>query len=71
MENKRDKKWWLNFSLATVFLWGMLAHAYRFLNGNFSHDSLVELNGAIFGNTHKIALGRFLFLCTGIFCAVI
>lgn len=58
MENKRDKKWWLIFSLATVFLWGMLAHAYRFLNGNFSHDSLVELNGAIFGNTHKIALGR-------------
>lgn len=60
MENKRDKKWWLIFSLATVFLWGMLAHAYRFLNGNFSHDSLVELNGAIFGNAHKIALGRLL-----------
>lgn len=37
----------------------MLAHAYRFLNGNFNHDSLLEFHGAIFGTEHKIALGRF------------
>lgn len=60
VESKESKKWWLVFSLATAFFWGMMAHAYRFLNGNFNHDSLLEFHGAIFGNTHKIALGRFL-----------
>ena len=48
----------LSFAMAATFFWGLLAHAYRFLNGNFCHDSLSEFHGAIYGNDHKIELGR-------------
>lgn len=54
---ERNKKW-LCFSLLATFLWGLAAHAYCFVNNSFSHDSLNELHGAIFGNDWKIALGR-------------
>lgn len=54
---EQNKKW-LSFSLISTFLWGMAAHAYRFLNNTVSHDSLNEFHGAIWGNTHKIKLGR-------------
>lgn len=49
----------LFFILAATFFWGMLAHGYRFFNGNFSYDSLNELHGAIFGNNIKNGSGRF------------
>lgn len=53
-----QNKKWLSFSLISTFLWGMAAHAYRFLNNTVSHDSLNEFHGAIFGNAHKLKLGR-------------
>lgn len=53
-QNKRT----LILALAATFLWGLLAHGYCFFHYNFSHDSLLELHGAIFGNDWKISLGR-------------
>lgn len=50
----------LFFAMVAAFFWGLLAHAYRFFNGNFCYDSLNELHGAIFGNNIKIGSGRFL-----------
>ena len=48
----------LLLALGAVFAWGLLAHAYGFLNGNFSHDGL----NAIFANGvevyWKMQLGR-------------
>ena len=38
----------------------ILAHGYGIMDSNFSHDSLNEFNGLIFGNQWKIQLGRFL-----------
>ncbi len=42
----------------STFIWGLIAHAYIFLNNSFSHDSLNEFNAAIFGNELKIQTGR-------------
>lgn len=42
----------------STFVWGMLTHAYFFLNDSFSHDSLAEFNAEVFGNDWKIQLGR-------------
>lgn len=50
----------LFFAMVATLFWGLLAHAYRFFNGNFCYDSLNELHGAIFGNNIKIGSGRFL-----------
>ena len=62
MDKLREKfeknKEWLCFSLAATFLCGLLAHAYCFFDNSFSHDSLNELHGAIFGSDWKIELGR-------------
>ena len=49
----------LSFSMAATFFWGLLAHAYRFFNGNFSHDSLNELHAAIYGNNLRLVSGRY------------
>ena len=56
---EKEKKLCL-YSLAVTFLWGLLAHGYGIMDSNFSHDSLNEFNGLIFGNQWKIQLGRFL-----------
>ena len=48
----------LYFALASTFFWGLLAHAYCFFDNSFSHDSLNELHGAIFGNNIKLVSGR-------------
>ena len=47
----------LRFVFAATFLFGLCAHAYRFFNLDFSHDSLMifEDDGAV-----QIGLGRFL-----------
>lgn len=50
----------LSFAFITTFIWGMVSHSYGFLHSNFSHDSLNEFNGAYFGNTFKVELGRFM-----------
>lgn len=47
------------FALAATFAWGFLAHGYAFANSLFSHDSLGEFNGLVYGNHFKIAVGRF------------
>lgn len=44
------------FVLAATFAFGLCAHAYRFLNLNFHHDSLEILENAAW----QIGLGRFL-----------
>lgn len=49
----------LCFALIAVFIWGLAAHGYGFLNNSFSHDSLTEFDGADWSNTWKIKLGRF------------
>lgn len=46
------------FVIAATFFWGLLAHSYCFFEYGFSHDSLKELHGAIYGNDWKISLGR-------------
>lgn len=49
----------LSFAMAATFFWGLLAHAYRFFNGNFSHDSLNELHAAVYGNNLRLVSGRY------------
>ena len=46
--------------LIATFIWGLIAHAYGYFSGAFSHDSLNEFNAAVFGNDWKIQLGRVL-----------
>ena len=48
----------LQFSLVAAFFWGLVAHGYRYLNSDFTHDSLKELHGGILGNRWKVELGR-------------
>lgn len=55
-----QEKKWLCISLCAVFLWGLVAHGYCFLQDSFNHDSLAEFNGLVFGNQIKFAAGRFL-----------
>ena len=45
------------FVLGTTFLFGLCAHAYRFFNLNFSHDSMLIYESS--GITSQINLGRF------------
>lgn len=57
---QREVAWkWLRFVMISVFLWGIVAHGYGFAQNSFSHDSLNEFNGELFGNLWKIQLGRF------------
>lgn len=65
-EKFEKNKFWLIFSLASTYLWGLAAHAYCFFDNNISHDSLAEFCGhltdfnGILGNGLKYATGRFL-----------
>lgn len=56
---EREKKN-LSFCVSVTFLWGILAHAYGFLHGSFTHDTLREfyINSDTFAL--KISSGRFL-----------
>lgn len=54
-----QEKKWLYISLCAVFLWGLAAHGYCFMQSSFNHDSLAEFNGVVFGNQLKLSLGRF------------
>ena len=62
MEGLRKKfgqnKIWLFYAMLATFIWGLAAHMYGFMGNSFSHDSLKELHGAIFGSDWKIKLGR-------------
>lgn len=49
---------WLRFSLEAAFLWGLLTHAYAFLNNAISHDSMREFHAAVEGNNIKMSAGR-------------
>ena len=46
-------------SFAFTFFWGLLAHAYGFLNGSFSHDALNALFADGVETYWKLQLGRF------------
>lgn len=50
----------LYFALIATFIWGLLAHGYGFMQSSFSHDSLVEFCGEVYGNHFKFQTGRFL-----------
>lgn len=56
----KQNKQWLIYALVATFIWGMAAHGYMFMQSNFSHDSLAEFNGEIFGDALKIITGRFM-----------
>lgn len=67
LKNKqKENTYWLLFSLAVTYFWGLITHAYCFFDNNISHDSLAEFCGyltnfyGIKGNNVKIAAGRFL-----------
>lgn len=63
LKNKqKENTYWLLFSLAVTYIWGLAAHAYCFFDNSFSHDSLAEFNGALYGNNWKLGLGRVLVL---------
>lgn len=49
----------LYVALTAVFVWGLAAHGYGFLQSSFSHDSLTEFNAADGGDVWKVRLGRF------------
>lgn len=53
-----QNKIWLCYSMVAAFIWGLAAHSYGFMDNSFSHDSLNELHGAIFGSDLKIVMGR-------------
>nr|WP_072515135.1 hypothetical protein [Ndongobacter massiliensis] len=46
--------------LLFTFFWGLLAHAYGFLNGFFTHDGLNALIADSTEELWKVELGRFL-----------
>ena len=58
LEKMKDNRQLMSYCMIVTFIWGMLAHAYIFLNNPFSHDSLNEFNGAVYGNDWRIQLGR-------------
>ncbi len=45
--------------IVAVFIWGIVAHAYGFLNMTISHDSLFEFYVSKRDVLHRIELGRF------------
>lgn len=45
--------------LLATLAWGLVAHAYGFLNGNFSHDSLNAFHATWAENRIKTSTGRF------------
>lgn len=54
--------------LASVFVWGLMAHNYGFVHSSFSHDSLFEFNGDGVSNYIRMRNGRFLSpLCRRLF----
>ena len=61
-ENLKKNKFWLLYSLAVTYLWGLVANAYCFFDNSVSHDSLLEFNSALYGNNCKLELGRFMVL---------
>lgn len=54
-----EQKKQLLTAVVAVFIWGLAAHAYGFLNMTLSHDSIVEFLSIPDVMTHKISLGRF------------
>ena len=48
------------FCFCTVFFWGLLAHAYGFLNNSFSHDALNAFAATAVEESIKIKRGRYL-----------
>jgi len=48
------------FCIAAVFIWGLAAHAYGFMQDSFSHDSLNALNGGSVETIWKVLIGRYL-----------
>ena len=56
---EREKRL-LFFCLAASLGWGLVAHAFGFLNANFSHDSLNAFYATTIEDTWKVELGRFL-----------
>jgi len=56
----RDDTDLLLWSLGSVFFWGLIAHAYGFFNGLFSHDSLNALYADSVEEDWKLGLGRFM-----------
>ncbi len=56
-ENNFDS---IKVALVSSFFWGIVAHAYGFLHGSLTHDSLADMNAAEGDNLWKIALGRVL-----------
>ncbi len=53
----REKRM-LGFCLVVTFIWGLAAHAYGFINANFSHDALNALYAGDAEETWKRMLGR-------------
>lgn len=53
-----ENKKWLIYALVFTFIWGFFAHGYSFVDNNFSHDSLAEFHGEVFGNNLKLGSGR-------------
>ena len=58
-----DKRLWL--CLLATLVWGLVAHAYGFLNGNFSHDSLNAFYATDAENWIKTARDAFSWKLTG------
>lgn len=58
-EKFEKNKYWLLYSLAVTYLWGLAAHAYCFFDNSVSHDSLKEFHVLNVGNKLKLGSGRF------------
>lgn len=58
MESFERNKKWMYFAIIATFVWGFVTHGYSFVDNNFSHDSLNEFHGAIWGNHLKMGSGR-------------
>lgn len=58
IQQRKQGRQQLQFSLVSVFGWGMAAHGYMFLDNSLSHDSLREFHGEILGNNIKMGSGR-------------
>ena len=56
----KERKQILVICLLATLVWGLAAHAYQFLNFQYSHDSLDGLYAIGQNNMHKIELGRVL-----------